>query len=67
MEGISETEAELREALRNLYELCNDERFGRGWARGDNTMRMAEIALGYLPRKSPYPWVDDFKTEVQNG
>jgi hypothetical protein len=60
---MNETEDTLRRALKNLYEAVEEDDSFRGWKRGQNTLRQAEIALGYLPRKSPYnDSNDDWKT-----
>lgn len=55
-------EGDAREALRELYELCREDGFGKGWKRGQQALRNAEIALGYIPRLSPYSW----DTRLQN-
>ena len=51
---MTDREVELRNALQNLYEHVEEDQSFRGWKRGQNALRKAEIALGYLPRKSPY-------------
>ena len=51
---MTETEAKLREALKNLYDAVLENDDFKGWKRGQNTLRQTELALGYIPRKSPY-------------
>jgi len=51
---MTDEEAKIREALKELYEMVLEDGSFRGWKRGQNTLRRAEIALGYIPRKSPY-------------
>lgn len=56
---MTEQETKLREALLNLYDHVEEDNSFRGWKRGQNALRQAEIALGYLPRTSPYGDVFD--------